>query len=104
MEKWPQYNQDDLKVFLEYLQSVAKQDEQIVRIKIENERSTDTEITIEPQGTGDYFPSGAIYEIVVLGKKNTAGFQIQIRDDGTIFVYHTSVGAIFHNGVATLAH
>ena len=56
--KW-QHNETDLENFLSYLQSLLKEIKQMIRFKIENKRTADMEITIEPQGSGDTFPAGA---------------------------------------------
>ena len=86
MQKWPQFNESDLEVFLTRLQAEVKENQQIVRFKIENTLSTDMEITIEPQGSGDTFPAGAIYEVVGIGQKENSGICIQIREN-SVFVF-----------------
>ena len=103
MQKWPQHNGSDLDIFLSRLQARLKENQQIVRFKIENTLSTDMEITIEPQGSGDTFPAGAIYEVVGIGRKENSSICIQIREN-SVFVYWDDVNsAIFDKG-ATLAH
>jgi hypothetical protein len=102
--KWPQHDGSDLEIFLSRLQAEVKENQQIVGFKIENKRSTDMDIAIEPQGSGDTFPAGAIYEVVGIGKKENSGICIQIREN-SVFVYWDDVNsAIFDKGAATLAY
>jgi hypothetical protein len=101
--EWPQYNETDLENFLSYLQTEIKENEQIVRLKIENSSSTEMIVQIEPWGSTDTFPPRAIYEIVAIVQKETTGIHIIVNEDGVIQVYCGGEGAIFDNKTATLA-
>jgi hypothetical protein len=104
MVKWPQFNETDLEVFLSFLQTEVKEDERIVRLKIENSSSKEMIVQIEPWGSVDSFPSKAIYEIVAIGQKETTGIHIQYNESDVIQVYCYGLGAIFDNTVATCAY
>jgi hypothetical protein len=93
-----------LENFLSYLQTEIKEDEQIVRLKIENSSSTEIIVQIEPWGSTDTFPPGATYEIVAIGQTETTGIHIRVNDDDVIQVFCDGLGAIFDNTVATNAH
>jgi hypothetical protein len=101
--QWPQDNEHDLENFISILKAGMEADEQIFHFKIENKRATDMDIHIEPQGSFNRFPVGAVYEVVALGKQDDLGLHIQIQDNDVIVACNGG-GAIFDNGTVTLAY
>ena len=100
MQDWPQFNEGDLEAYVSNL----KENEQVFSFNIENTRTTDMHISIEPQGSCDTFPVGAIYEVVVVTEQVVPDIHIQIKDDWVVVYCNRGWGAIFHNGAATLAY
>jgi len=100
---WPQFNENDLATYLSMLEAKETEEYHIVRVKIENTLSIEMSIDIEPQGSGDVFPPGAIYEIVALGKKDTAPIHIMIVEN-RIAIASNGSAAIFNNGIATMGY
>jgi hypothetical protein len=101
--EWPQFNESDLAAHLSKLESQETEEYHIVRVKIENTLSTEMTIDLEPQGSTDVFPPGAIYEIVALGKKDTAPIHLMIVENRIAIVSNGSA-VIFNNGAAIIGY
>ena len=100
LKNWPQYDSEDLPRFVEYLESLIMEDEQIVRFEIINS-SISTYISLEPTGISDKFPPGSKCEEVALVRKNMANLTIEAGKDH-IIIYLMNTAAIFKDGVAVI--
>ena len=103
LRDWPRGDQEDLPRFVEYLESLIMEDEQIVRLEIIN-KFNGNYISIEPSGAGDDLHANSQYELVAFVRKHVPDDMTIEFGETNIIIWTNGDAAVFNNGVATLAY